>query len=335
MMSNQKPIVTIKEKSLALLTHPLDQVEIEKNLNEIHTIFQKATEITGFDHKMEHLAAIPTARGKALGLNHAAQCLLDYKRTVKFLMAVVTAIQEKQKAQPGKLINIFYAGCGPYAPFITLVAPLFASNEVRFSLLEINNNSLDSAKKLIQSLGLSEYVHDYYLADATTFEVPNSSIYHILISETLDALLYRECYVPILFNLLPQFGNDTILIPENVSLDIRYSTYSQNEKGEVSDYQEYPGETILDVRKAVSSHANETSVPSQLPDSKFDVQSMSDYTGLIIDTNVHVYKDIKLTRGESSLTLPFEMKLEHPIKHRNLVFTYQLEPEIELKYNLS
>ena len=54
----------------------------------------------------------------------------------------------------------------------------------------------------------------------------------------------------------------------------------------------------------------------------------------LIDTEVHVYKDIWLDRNESSLTLPLEMKLEHPFLKKSMIFTYHLEPEIELKYAL-
>ena len=64
------------------------------------------------------------------------------------------------KKQHGEVINVFYAGFGPYAPFVTLVAPFFKSNEVQFTLLEINKNSVESAKKLINALELSDYIKE-------------------------------------------------------------------------------------------------------------------------------------------------------------------------------
>ena len=133
-MIEEKKINDIRKLTSSLLKDSISQVDAEKSINEIHAHFQQITQITGYDFQIEHMAAISTAKGKALGLNFAAQCLLDYKRTVKFLKAIVSAILEKQKKQPGKLIKIFYAGCGPYAPFITLVAPLFQPDEVQFSL---------------------------------------------------------------------------------------------------------------------------------------------------------------------------------------------------------
>ncbi|AUP80740.1 SAM-dependent methyltransferase [Flavivirga eckloniae] len=324
-------VLDIKTLSSSLLTNSSNQAHVEKTLNDIHALFQDITAITGYDVKIEHLAAVPTSKGKALGLNHAAQCLLDYKRTVKFLQAVVTAIQEKQKLHPGETINIFYAGCGPYAPFVTLVAPLFNSNEIQFSVLEINKNSLESAKKLIDSLELSDYVKETHLADAVTFKVPNPDDFHILISETLDALLYRECYVPILFNMLPQFNKNITLIPENVCLNLTF-TYNLPEKN--TGNTEYSAGTILDVREAISSHNNNTNIPPQLPDKIFDLKSMNNYKSMIIDTEVHIHNNLRLTRSESSLTLPFEMALEQPFSGNAIIFTYHMGYDIELKYRL-
>ncbi|SEE64453.1 hypothetical protein SAMN04487765_3558 [Tenacibaculum sp. MAR_2010_89] len=331
-MSNKEIINSLKKSTLTLLESTLNQEEVEKELNDIHLHFQKLTEITGFDNKIEHLAAVPSAKGKALGLNHAAQCLLDYKRTVKFLKAVVLAIKEKQKKHPKETIHFFYAGCGPYAPFISLIAPLFTPEEIQFTLLEINKASIDSAKKLIKSLDLTDYVQEFYLADAVTFKVPEANKFHILFSETLDALLYRESYVPILYNLLPQFNKDVTLIPENVLINM---SLSNNTKAN-SDLSEHKMGNILDVRQVIASHEGKQHTPIQLPDKKIDFTSlnMSAYKSMLLDTQVHVYNNIWLNRNESSLTLPLEMTLEQPFLNNAIIFTYQIEPDIELKCKL-
>ncbi len=326
-MIKEKTIFDIGKRSVSLLEKGISQAEIEKNLKEIHVHFQKVTAITGFDSKIEHMASVLAAKGKALGLNYAAQCLLDYKRTVKFLRAVVKAIKDKQKASPGELIHIFYAGCGPYAPFITLVAPLFSPDEIRFSILEINGNSLESAKGLIESLELSDYVEEFHLGDAVIFEVTSPEKYHILISETLDALLYRECYLPILFNMLPQFNENITLIPENVCLNLIFLPYS------AGNHQECDAGKIIDAREAVTIHGDDP-IPLQLPEKTFALEAMERYKSLIIDTKVHIYDDIWLDRGESSLTLPLEMILDQPFQDGAIVFTYHMEPDIELKYVL-
>ncbi|MCG7500530.1 MULTISPECIES: phytanoyl-CoA dioxygenase [Tenacibaculum] len=330
-MNENITALDIKEKVSTLLKDSIEQSEIENLINEIHTYFKELTQLTGFDNHIEHLAAITTSKGKALGLNHAAQCLLDYKRTVKFLKAMVMAIKEKQQDHPNETIHIFYAGCGPYAPFVTLIAPLFSPEEIQFSLLEINDKSLKYAKILIQKLELTNYVTNYYTADAVTFKIPEPEKFHILFSETLDALLYRECYVPILFNLLPQLSEDIAVIPENVLIKMSLSVNSITDSKHITEEID----TIINVREVISLNKSDI-ISTQLPDKKVAVKSLNieQYNYLLLDTLVHIYDNIWLTRNESSLTIPLEMGIEHPFLFNSIVYTYQMHPDIELKYKL-
>ncbi|WP_047787868.1 hypothetical protein [Tenacibaculum mesophilum] len=330
-MNENITALDIKEKVSTLLKDSIEQSEIENLINEIHTYFKELTQLTGFDNHIEHLAAITTSKGKALGLNHAAQCLLDYKRTVKFLKAMVMAIKEKQQDHPNETIHIFYAGCGPYAPFVTLIAPLFSPEEIQFSLLEINDKSLKYAKILIQKLKLTNYVTNYYTADAVTFKIPEPEKFHILFSETLDALLYRECYVPILFNLLPQLSEDIAVIPENVLIKMSLSVNSITNSKHITEEID----TIINVREVISLNKSDI-ISTQLPDKKVAVKSLNieQYNYLLLDTLVHIYDNIWLTRNESSLTIPLEMGIEHPFLFNSIVYTYQMHPDIELKYKL-
>lgn len=328
-MTENKTITIIKKITTSLLEDSLHQDEAVKSLNEIHTHFQQITEITGYDNNIDHLVTIPAAKGTALGLNYAAQCLIDYKRTVKFLKAITTAIAEKQEKNPRELIHIFYAGCGPYATFLALIAPLFTPKEVQFSLLEINKKSIESAKKIINSLELTDYVQEFYLADAVTFKIPNPDTIHILISETLDALLYRECYVPILFNLLPQLNKDIALIPENVVIDLLLIAYSKDN----NTFKELNVGDVFNVRETVALYDGNPSLPSELPPKKINLKTLdvATYESMLLDTKVHIYNDIWLDRNESSLTLPLEITLQKPFQNEAIIFTYQLEPTIELK----
>ncbi|SOE19712.1 hypothetical protein SAMN06298216_0216 [Spirosomataceae bacterium TFI 002] len=317
---------TIQQFTTSVIENTIDISEAERNINEIHAHFQQLTGITGFDFSIENLAAVPTAKGKALGLNYAAQCLLDFKRTVKFLRAIVAAILRCQKEQPGKTINIFYAGCGPYAPFVTLVAPLFNPDEIQFTLLEINKNSVDSAKKLIGALNLTKHVKEVFIADAVTFKVPSPKAFHILISETLDAMLFRECYVPILFNLLPQFNENVILIPENVIINLSFLPLTEGDA-------ELGLGSVLDVRESIMENSNLDEIPTMLPEKVIDLKShnLNQYDRILLDTKVHVQGEIWLTRNESSLTIPLQLTLEQPFTKKTIAFTYEMEPQIELK----
>lgn len=92
-MGSNTAIAEIRERVTSLLD-ATSQEQIEYDLNKIHETFQKLNQITGRDAYIEYMAAVPTAKGSALGLNYAAQCLLDYNRTVKFLISIVAAIKK-------------------------------------------------------------------------------------------------------------------------------------------------------------------------------------------------------------------------------------------------
>lgn len=322
-MESNKLALDIKQISLDLLEKHDQPQEVKQLLDTVHAHFREATEMTLYTNQMQHLAAVKTASGMALSLNHAAECLIDYHRTAQFLRGIVTAIQQKQKDNPGETIHIFYAGCGPYAPFVTLVASLFKVDEVKFTLLEINRKSMDLAQKLIGSMNLGAYVDDYFISDAVTYQVQNPEKYHILFSETLDALLYRESYVPILMNMLPQFSEKTTLIPENVILKL---SFAHPVNGEI---EEEKG-TVFNARKEVSAYMNEKSTSDEFPEVIFDLESHDLKRNLVLDTEVHVYKDIKLDRGASSLTLSYKMDIDPNKAYNRMVFAYTLKPQVQL-----
>lgn len=320
--------ISIKELVNKILDNYDNPELAEKAINEIHIQFQLLTNITSFGQDIKYSAAVPTATGKALSLNHAAACLIDYKRTTKFLKGMVALIKQKQQEHPNETINIFYAGCGPYAPFVTLVAPLFNANEVQFSLLEINNDSMDLAKKLITKLELEAYINEYHVEDAVTFTIPDAKKYHILFSETLDALLYRESYVPILWNMLPQLSENCSVIPENVIIKANW-TLPKAENEDIAP-EEFAG-TIFDVRKEVSSNKGGDVLPEAFPKTTITISEDSPYQTMIVDTAVHIYDDIWLGRNESSLSIPIQMNIVRPITFSEVNFHYQTQPLVELK----
>lgn len=319
---------TIKELSTTILNNQSDFDTIKNTIDEIHTHYLEITNIGELEKSMQHLAAVPTASGMALSLNHAAACLLDYRRTAKFLDGMVSLIRKKQQEHPNEIINIFYAGCGPYAPFVTLVAPLFKASEVQFSILEINAASMQMAEKLIKKLELTDYVTAYHTADAVTFQIPDAKKYHILFSETLDALLYRESYVPILWNMLPQLSNDCAVIPNNVI--VQASMTFPKQEGE-DTRREKEAATILNVREAVKVNDGSKSLPDSFSPVTINIGGEEKYSTMIVDTKVHVQGDIWLHRNESSLSLPLEMEIAYPLDAPNVTFFYELKPSVELK----
>lgn len=323
-METKQDVISIKDLSQKLLKLDVEDANVESIIDEINSLFQDLTGIYGKDVDLEHMACLPAKTGQALSLNHAASCLLDYKRTIKFLKGFVKAIKDKQKEKPNKTIHIFYAGCGPFAPFVTMVAPLFKKDEIKFSLLEINGKSLYTAEKLIKKLNISDYVEDFYTADAITFKVPNPEKYDILFSETLDSLLHRECYVPILWNLLPQLPKEVTVVPENVQVKLNFKV------GEKETFEA----VVFDTRKVLSENKKTTDLPDKFPPTYVSLEKADKYYSVVLDTEVKIYEDELLERSESSISLAIEIPIQKPIVHKKVEFTYHLKPQPSLQFKM-
>ncbi len=293
-----------------------EEAQVKTNINEICYIYEDITGNSGRNTESEYVTNVPTAVGVSLSFNHAASCITDYKRTHKLLKGIVQAIRDKQEENPGETIQVFYAGCGPFALFMTIVAPLFDPKEVQFTLLEVNKKSIEVAKNVVAKLELESYLNECYTADAIMFDVPNPEKYHILFSETLDSLLNRECYVPILWNLLPQFNEDIAVIPENVQITVNYK------KGE----EEVPFVTAFDTREVLKETPKTDLLPQSFEIKSFSLKDAPKYDSIVLDTLVTIYKDYKLYRSESSISLALEVPIKKPVEHEFVEFVYQLKP---------
>lgn len=320
-MINPELITDIRSHINKLLINAIDNEENKILIDDLHQLFTDISGVSGNELDIQNSTAIRTAKGMALSLNHAALCLVDYKRTTLFLKGFVKAIKDKQNQFPNKKIEILYAGCGPYAPFFNLIVPLFSPEEISFTLMEINSNSLGLAIHIIESLQFTPYVKNCYTADAITCALPEPEAFDILFSETLDAVLYRESYVPIMANLLAQLPKNVTVIPHNVSLI-------------VSNGSKVHSKTIFDTRESIKTIKDHTQLPEALPTFKI---SLSDFSSNIItiDTVVNVYDNLILKRGESSLSIPLEFHLKPNSNNTTVDFTYHLEPQIELKISYS
>jgi len=320
--SNAATIAELTNKLLNLSTK--DEAEVKENINEICYVYQDLTGLNGRDVEPEFITNIPTAVGISLSLNHAASCITDYNRTLKLLQGIEQAIRDQQKKHPGETIHVFYAGCGPFALFMTIIAPIFTPEEVQFTLLEVNKKSMEVARDVVAKLGLDDYLTDSFAADAILFDVPNPEKYHVLFSETLDALLHREGYVPILWNLLPQFNEEIAVIPENVQITVNYK------KGE----DETSFATAFDTRAVLKETPKTDLLPSKFDTKSFSLKDAPNHDSIVIDTLVTIYKGTVLTRGESSISLALEVPIEKPVIHEFVDFVYELNPTPAFKFGV-
>jgi hypothetical protein len=210
-------LLSLKEITGRLL-HAESYGEIRQAAADMHALFSGIAEINGdFRHADRNETLL--SQGKAISPYDAAQCILDFARTREFLSGVRAAIIEAQKRFPGQKIHVLYAGCGPFA---TLALPLtteFTAEQVQFTLLDIHRRSLDAARLIVETLGVSAYVREYVECDAASYRCANGDAPHIVLTETMQSALEKEPHVAITSNLAPQLREGGILIPRKITLN--------------------------------------------------------------------------------------------------------------------
>jgi hypothetical protein len=257
------------------------------------------------------------AFGRAVSPLGAGKCILDFARTAQFLRGVCAALQAAQQRFPDTTIEVLYAGCGPFAALAIPLTTRFTADQVRFTLLDIHPRSLQSAERLVSTLGLDQYVRAYVEADATSYVHPTPV--HMVITETMHKAFTREPQVAITRNLAPQLCAGGILIPEVVTVTVcLYDTssellgYSQERAASDATYAERclheSGRTRIKLGELMALSANssfadwsETGSPVvtiHIPD---DADTK---LRLLLATTIKIFGSATLAEYDSELTTP-------------------------------
>lgn len=268
-------------------------------LQAMHHLFD-AHSGTGTYTLTDHSITLPS--GRAISPAEAAECLLDSKRTVTFLQGIYNAILQLKEVFPGSRLNIFYAGCGPYATLLTPFTAIFTPDEVAFYLLDISEVCLDSAKRLYQSLCISDYVEAFICADAACYQLPDDRTIHMVISETMRKALIIEPQVAIMLNLIPQMQDKTIFIPQEISVSLKLLK-KEEEKNNLLVGPHQPdaisiGELYTIGRTNCRQHSP---VTVQIP------QQIGEFNSLTLFTDVVVFQNRQLHVHDSTLNLPLTL----------------------------
>ena len=335
------PANSIQELA-AYLLDPNIETEHEVNIiDRLHEIYSELAIVSGYDGEEGWKHDMQTSSGMAISVNEAARCLLDYRRTGQFLRGLHAAILEAKKLHPGESIKVLYAGCGPYAPFLTLVAPQFSPGEVVFSLIEINGESLDIAQHLVEAFELQAYLLETHLADATLFQVPNAKDYHILFTETMDTALEREPMVPILLNLLPQLRSDVLLLPRNVTVEGVFFSHAELPDGIDILWElttNIPGHsigTVMDMSEALGTYLELEEPDGIFHELQCELPALAFRDFFALYTTVEIWDGIFLYKNESDIT---DLRVRNltdlpPCDYIN--FEYLLGEDLELMFGVS
>lgn len=306
----------------------LASVTIDQEVNaakELAQQYEFLLEHTVLDKNYTDIDPTIINGGIALSSQHALDCLGDHLRTVRFIKGIHQAIKDSIKKFTKQPIEIIYAGCGPAAPLIIPLLTLFKSKEISITLIDINNTSITSVKKIINVLRCEEYFKEYLLTDATTYKHDIDTPPHIIISETMDKGLIKEPQVRIMQNLAPQLIAEGVFIPQEINIYRDYSFFAKESQFDINkDYKqpkinESKDKTLLfTITKeiATSPQFTFTSKPFTIPE---DYTETPDIT---ITALLKIYDNQILEKGESLLSNPICVTSMYTLENNNYELMY-------------
>lgn len=301
----------------------------ERSAAAVATLYSLCSAVTGLDEGSLHAAdseetGLPT--GKAVSPRDAARCVLDFRRTSRFLRGIHAAVLEARRRFPGTKIEVLYAGCGPFAPLALPLTSRFSPAEVSFTLLDVHERSLDAARLVFEAFGAAAFVRDYVRCDAASYRHDASRDVHVVVVEAMQAALEKEPQVAITMNLAPQLRSGGIFIPERIAVDCHLCDPTAETAvlpragaglGRVL-------ELTADVCRGVSFPPK---VVLEVPD------DINRELNLMLSTTITVFDSVVLDRGESGLTCPrilFEVGKVHGAMSVEVAYRLGGEPGFEV-----
>ncbi|MCU8055768.1 phytanoyl-CoA dioxygenase family protein [Shewanella oncorhynchi] len=258
-----------------------------------------------------------TPFGKAVSLTTAAQCAEDPERGRVFIQGIYQAIQDRLKAHPGQIVNILYAGTGPFAWLLLPLLPLFSASQIQVTLLDIHQASLDKVTKLIEHFDLADRMVESVCADATLWQ-PNTVVkFDVILSETMKHLLQQEPQVQIFTHLQAYLADDGVLIPQNIELDAWLECRTVQDFVETHYLGPLFALNLQTARLLASGDRSFLAGTLLLPDFSPSVVTLK------FTTSIQVYGNSMLSEYQSQLTLP-RYRREHWLKPLScLAFRYE------------
>ena len=246
--------------------------------------------------------------GSASSPLDAARCLLDVRRTAIYLRGVHAAIKEAQLRFPRDIIQILYAGCGPFAPLCLPLLPLLTGQAVHFTLLDVHARAVESVQAILAALRLDGVNVDCLVCDATRYRHPRQRPLHVVVSETMQRALEKEPQVAILMNTAPQLAPGGLMVPETIAVDAVLTDMAQelrNGRVPAPWSSRVPLGRILELDRERACAWAAAGLLSHLPPVRISLPScVAAQNSLVLTTTIRTFGLHELREYESGLTCP-------------------------------
>lgn len=316
---SEDDILVLRRHSKTILSCEDDYFLIKQSIEAIYDYFSRCTNVYAGDLTTSHFT--PAKNGQVVHETMAAHCLIDLLRTTRFLRGVHDAITSQSKKTDQ--VRVLYAGCGPYATLITPLLTLFQVGQVQVVLVDINEESLLKATKLIQALGLYDFIADAQKADCTDPHISFSGKFDVIVSETMQHGLTQECQVPLTRNLVRFLTPEGTFVPQCIDLNL-FAAGNLNVLDPKESERSFCGNIYsLDFRNVPDpDHHQIIPIPEDSPEH------------LEIHTKIHLHGDHILSSFDCGLTVPQRFTTMGEKRPREISFTYREGSRMGLEHEL-
>jgi hypothetical protein len=282
-------------------------------------------------------SAVKPACGTAISPADAGRCVLDDLRTSRYLQGICAAIRASRERNATGPIELLYAGCGPFATLALPVMTQFRSDEVRFTLVEVNAHALECARRAVRALGFDGHVRAYVQADASNYLHPPERPFDILIVEAMQRALEKEPQVAITLHLAAQLAPGRFIIPEEIVVDACLfdpaTEFAQQVSGDAGASLaqrtriDFGSLMILNAAtaKQIAAGLIRQNAVLCLPAVPLSVpQTTNDRLQIMLRTTVRIFGSIRLEEYESGITSP---RIAFGLTGERVTFQYLLGRE--------
>jgi len=323
------------------LTLDLSVAETVDTIDQLHTLYAKLTSIEGVLAPSEEPEVFEelSENGTRVNPYMAAYCFRDYLRTYKFVYGINKAVAGLITAGREIPLQILYAGSGPYAALVLPLTALYEKHQIKVTLIDIHQSSLDAVKMLVNTFAIGEYFTDFIKIDATCYEPASEQLFDVIISETMDKSLRKEPQVAIFNNLCQFLAPGGILIPEEIRVDLyqsdwgnernpKYEYYSDEETREYNSAHRKKVTNLITINKDTVQYFKRTGVSTNIFLTKVEANQLEPlkYSALLLLTEVQVYGQTTLIEDESILTeKDYISPLNEKVIQQDLSFYYKMD----------
>jgi len=284
---------------------------------------------------------LATPSGKAIAPLWAAMCINDFLRTQRFFRGIYQAVLDSKRKNPLDKIHILYAGTGPFATMALPIMSLFSKDEVSFTLMEIQETSVDSLHRILEYFDFREYVEAIIQTDASSFQLEKPNNVHIVISEVMQHALEKEPQVAITLNLSKQVNEHTIWIPQDIKIDIGLMNMKKDTERQmgilpVNESSYIIIDTLFHLDKETFKN-----IKNQLPltdkvQHALPITVVESYPWLVLMTTIQIYGDQYLLPWDSGLCAPRLLTdlSQHPNIPNKVEFWYKSGSTPGFEYKL-